>query len=609
MCGFFCIIGKNISKIVSDKEILTVGKKYIHRGPDSQKYYFENEFKCYFRRLSIIDINERSDQPFTSQDGRYLMLFNGEIYNFKVLKKELINLGQKFRTEGDTEVLIKAFQVWGKKFVKRIRGMFSICIWDKKLKRFYSFRDRFGIKPLYYTFFKGIYIFSSEIKDIILLLKKKKIFNENKSVVNRYLSSSFLDDTEQSFYKDIKSVQPANIIEISNLQIKFEKYWSLKHSEKNHLKKDEIIKNFKKMFDMHTISDVPVAYTLSGGIDSSLIAGVSTKIKNFDRMAKFFSIRPNKTFDETFWINSTVKKFDLNHYFLNSKKGNFKDFSKFLNFQDEPVQSASAYYQFQLRKKIKQEKIKVLMVGEGADEVYGGYKRCLYYYLNFMNFNKTRLLNFLGLSSEFMQNDIKNILENYINFKKKIENKQSDIEDHTSKIFLKSKCKNKNFLEIPKNSKNFFKDALISHMTKRDLPYVLRMEDRNSMSQSIEARVPFLDHEIVEYIYNIKSRYFMKNAENKHILRNCFKNFLSKEVLNRKHKSPRPGNNSEFIFNDFYENFIELLNYNLTNDYFDSNIIKFNLEKDKKNKSFINSNFYFRIFNYLVWRENSMIKI
>ena len=119
-------------------------------------------------------------------------------------------------------------------------------------------------------------------------------------------------------------------------------------------------------------------------------------------------------------------------------------------------------------------------------------------------------------------------------------------------------------------------------MTKRDLPYVLRMEDRNSMSQSIEARVPFLDHEIVEYIYNIKSRYFMKNAENKYILRNCFKNFFSKEVLNRKHKSPRPGNNSEFIFNNFYENFIELLNYNLTNDYFDSSIIKYNLEKTKK---------------------------
>ena len=197
----------------------------------------------------------------------------------------MIKLGQKFRTEGDTEVLIKAFQ-FGEKICKYVGC--SLYVFGIKIKKILFFLEIDLVLNHYIILPLGIYIFSSEIKDIILLLKKKKIFNENKSVVNKLLSNSFLDDTEQSFYKDIKSVQPANIIEISNLQFKFEKYWSLKHSEKNHLKKDEIIKNFKKMFDMHTISDVPVAYTLSGGIDSSLIAGVSTKIKNFDKMAKFF---------------------------------------------------------------------------------------------------------------------------------------------------------------------------------------------------------------------------------------------------------------------------------------------------------------------------------
>ena len=603
MCGFFCIIGPNINKIVSDKEIILTGKKYLHRGPDVQNHYFENEFKCYFRRLSIIDINKRSDQPFISDDGRYIILFNGEVYNFKILRKELINLGQKFHTKGDTEVLIKSFQVWGKKFIKKIRGMFSLCIWDKKLKKFYAYRDRFGIKPLYYTKFKDLYIFSSEIKDIIFLLKKKN-FDENNNVVSNYLANSFLDDTEDSFYKDIKSVQPANIIEISNLKFKFEKYWSLKHSEKNNLSTNEVVNYFKESLEMHTISDVPIAYTLSGGIDSSLIAGVSTKLKGFNKKAKFFSIRPPNTLDESYWINSTIKKFNFNHSFVKVQSGNLKDYKSFLNFQDEPVQTASAYYQYQLRKKIKQHKLKVLMVGEGADEVYGGYKRCLYYYLYFMKFNKSKLSDYLNLSSKFMQNDTKNILMNYASFKNKFDNKLSDIEDCSSKYFLKKSRTRNKFLEIPKNSKNFFKDALISHMTRRDLPYVLRMEDRNSMSQSIEARVPFLDHVMVEYIYNLKTKNFMNNAENKYILRNCFKKFFSTEVADRKDKSARPGDNSAFIFNDFYESFIELLDCDFSNNHFENKQIKFNLEKDKKNKSYIFSDFYFRVFNYLIWQDN-----
>jgi len=605
VCGFFCIVGENINKSISDKEIIFTGKKYLHRGPDAQNYYFEKEFKCYFRRLSIIDLNERSDQPFLSDDGRFIILFNGEIYNFKILKKELINFGQKFYTEGDTEVLIKSFQFWGKKFIKKIRGMFSICIWDKKLKKLYAYRDRFGIKPLYYSYYKGSYIFSSEIKDIIYLLRQKN-FKENYSVVKNYLANSFLNDTENSFYKDIKSVQPAHIIEISNKKMKSEKYWHLKHSERKDINKEEIVERYKKALEMHTISDVPIAYTLSGGIDSSLIAGVSTKLRNFNKKAKFFSVIPPNTVDETYWINSTVKKFKFNHSFVKIKNGDLNNYKKFLNFQDEPVQTASAYYQYQLRKKIKESKLKVLMVGEGADEVYGGYKRCLYYYLNFMSLNKSKLFNYLNLSSEFMQNNFKIILKNYLSFKNKIDNKLSDIEDHSSKYFLKKYIKKKNnFLEIPNNSKNFFKDALISHMTKRDLPYVLRMEDRNSMSQSIEARLPFLDHEMVEYIYNIKTEYFMRNGENKHILRNYFKNFFSKEVKTRKDKSARPGSNSVFIFNNFYDSFIELLNTDLSNNHFDNKEIKFNLERDKKNKSYVFSNFYFRVFNYLVWMENN----
>ena len=603
MCGFLCIVGKDLRRIVSDEKLIKASKKHIHRGPDSQDHYIENEFKCYFRRLSIIDLNKRSNQPFHSEDGRYVMLFNGEIYNFKILKKELISLGQKFYTEGDTEVLIRSFQTWGKKFIKKIRGMFSICIWDKKLKKFFAYRDRFGIKPLYYTKYKNSYFFSSEIKDIVFLLKEKK-FKENKKIIKNYLANSFLNDTEETFLSEIKSVKPGYLVEISNLNISFERYWKLKYSEKNDLNRKEIIQKFSESLELHNISDVPIAYTLSGGIDSSLITGISKNFKNFDKNTKFFSIIPKNTVDESFWINSTVKKFNLNHYYIKSKKKNFDDYKKFINFQDEPVQTASAYYQYLLRKKIKDHKIKVLMVGEGADEVYGGYRRSLYYYLKFLNLNRKDLIKFISLSSIFMQNTVNKILTDYLKYKNTIDNGFSDIEDLTYKKLLNYKNLNKYFLDIPENSNNFFKDALISHMTKRDLPYVLRMEDRSSMSQSIEARVPFLDHEMIEYAYSIKTEYFMKNAQNKYILRNCFKKFFSKEVLKRKVKSASPGDNSIFIFNDFYGDFIDLLNSKYQNNYFDKKLIKFNLEKDKKNKVNTNANLYFRIFNYLVWQYN-----
>lgn len=603
MCGFFCIVGKDQKRIITKKEISNVGLQYIHRGPDSQDYYFENDFKCFFRRLSIIDLHQRSDQPYHSTSKRYVLLFNGEIYNFKIIRSELRNLGYSFYTEGDTEIVMKAFEVWGKDFVKKLRGMFSICIWDKRDKKFYAFRDRIGIKPLYFTCYKNTYFFSSEIKDLISLLKIKK-FKENSKVISNYLANSFLNDTNETFFKEIFSVKPGHMIEIVKSKMKSYKYWSLKYSDSNTLNKNDVRDSFNEALNLHTISDVPIAYTLSGGIDSGLLAGASVKLKNFNKDTKFFSINPNYSTDESKWINSTVKKYNLNHYYLKINHKKSQDFKEYINFQDEPVQTASAYYQYLLRKKIKEYGLKVLMVGEGADEVFGGYKRCLFYYLYSMNFKKNKSKNFISNAVSFMQQDEQNIILNYNKFKNIIDGNKSDIENKTSRFFLKDKKVKNQFLEVPKNSKFFFKDALISHLTKRDLPYVLRMEDKNSMSQGIEARVPFLDHELIEFVFKIKTKHFMDESENKHILRSSFKNYFSNKVLNRKDKSARPGNNAYFIFNNFYENFLDLLSSKNENQFFDQSKIKINFEKDKKLKNNENADFYFRAFNFLSWKDN-----
>jgi asparagine synthase (glutamine-hydrolysing) len=244
------------------------------------------------------------------------------------------------------------------------------------------------------------------------------------------------------------------------------------------------------------------------------------------------------------------------------------------------------------------------MVGEGADEILGGYRRCLFYYLYSMNFSDLNLNKFIFKAQQFMQTDSKNILLNYYNFKNIMNNNKSDIEDLSSESFLNVKKNNVKFLDIQKNTKNFFKEALISHMTKRDLPYVLRMEDKNSMSQGIEARIPFLDHKFVEYIYKIKTKYFMKDAQNKNILRTSFKKYFSDKVLSRKDKSARPGNNSYFMFSTFNDHFLDLLNNKNKNQFFNIKNIKLNFERDKKKNYEFNANFYFRAFNYLVWKDN-----
>ena len=600
MCGFIAAINFNDKKIFSSFSDLK--KINRHRGPDNIKIFNGNNYSLIFRRLSIIDTSSNANQPFHNENQKISLVFNGEIYNYIELKKELIKK-YEFNTNSDTEVILKSYEEWGIEFVKKLRGMFSIILFDNSLNKIFFIRDRLGQKPLYYTFVNKILIASSEIKDILFLLRKLKIpIAEEKNVVNKYLFRGWADDNNKSFFKNIFQFQAGTYTVYKNKKLsKPKSYWklNLNLSKKFHPKllKKKLIQNIK----IHLRSDVSIATTLSGGMDSGSIVKISTKfIKNLTA----FSLK-NSFGDESKTIDKLINKLKINHHYINTeklyKKNSFRDLIK---SQDEPIVSASHFDQYLLRKKIKSMGFKVLLVGEGGDEVFGGYLRLVIAYICELEKKKIPSDKIFYNIKKYFGVDKKEFMLKIREFIDK-QNKKNDIEDISPFLFLRDKT------DISKNlryknpyfykEKNIFKKCLRQQMLERDLPHIVRAEDRISMANSIENRSPFLDHELIEFILNHNTKYFVKEGIPKFMLRKSMSNILPKEYLDYK-KTGRPGN--EKLLLQFYTNhFIALLQkYKI--DKFSNKKILSEFKTCCRKKEFKNfSNFFFRVFNYLIWKD------
>ncbi len=611
MCGFVAIVNTNFENNFINNKISKLSKINSHRGPDQIKFIIKKKYSLLFRRLKIIDLKERSNQPFTSEDGKIDLVFNGEIYNYLELRKELSNFNIKFRTKSDTEVVLKCYQKWGTNFVKKLRGMFSIIIFDNKKKRFVCYRDRLGQKPLFFSSFNQGLILSSEIKDIIFFKKK---LSENLNTVSKYLLRGWCDDSHDTFFKDIYSFPPGNIGILKKNKIICKKYWDLKINEKKTFDAEEFNQIFSDNLKIHLRSDVPLAFTLSGGLDSSSILKKSLKFHLKDYKAYSFLSNDQSENDEKKYIKDFIKENSINHSFVSNKSYFSKNILEEINyFQDEPFSSISFLNQFILRKKIAKDGFKVLLVGEGGDEVLGGYNRMFIPYLNEVYVKKKK-----EIPDQIKENLIKKTglklrdILNKISQFNKIHLQKNDIEDQSIfKIFnykpsqIPENIRFYNKTNLNKN--NSFKSFLVNHIFKRDLPHILRQEDRISMSQSIENRSPFVDHKLLEYIFSIDTEFFMKNGNSKFMLRSILKNDLPRSYFEKK-KYGRPGNPLNLISEIYFEKFIDYLSSNFAhNKFFDKDKIKRKIIYDRKNKISTNFNSYFRILNYLIWKKNISI--
>lgn len=550
MCGITGII--NLNKEPVNRDLINKMNDLIsYRGPDDEGFYFDDESGIAFghRRLSIIDLSKRGHQPMPNQDQSLWITYNGEIYNYIELREELISKGHHFNSNSDTEVIIKSYQQWGEDCVKKFNGMWAFAIWDKTNKKIFCSRDRFGVKPFYYFFNKKVFIFSSEIKQI--LMHPEYRFSPNKSVLYDYLISFKFNITEKTFYENINQLMGSNSLTLDlsteSPLLKIKEYWDIdldnqleNLSEQEY--SDEFSNRFYNSIKLRLRSDVPVASCLSGGLDSSSIVCMANQqlkdMPNKSSQETFCSCHKDKRFDETEFAKAVEEKINIKSNYIYPDPQYFKEEIKDLVWHmDGPTVNGSIYCQRCIFKAANQRGIKVMLDGQGGDELLAGYHDYFAYYLiqlikerKFITFLKE--LFHLRQKYNYRLNDIfRKIRSTFTNInnidKEKFRWLNKDFQNYhlNSSAFL-----NTRFMNYTSNS---LKNELYKLIKYTNMPSLLHYEDRNSMTFSIESRVPFLDYKLVEYVFSIPNNQKIRNGKTKIVLRNAMKHLLPEKVLNR----------------------------------------------------------------------------
>ena len=623
MCGFFFIFKKVGTVSVADISIAKRCTELIdHRGPDDTGFFSNDEVVVGFKRLSIQDLTTNGHQPFITKNKNQVLAFNGEIYNFVSLRHELSHAGENFVSTSDTEVLIKLLQREGTNVFSKLRGMFSFVYWDQETSTLIVARDRFGIKPLYVHENDTHVVCASEIKCLLEYDKRLMVINQKSAI--KYLSRGFLDDTEETFYKDIKSFPAGHFREYSNSGVVEKRFWNAADFLNGTAKFDP--ETYKEKFfqtvNLHSISDAPSAISLSGGLDStsilaSSLALNSTREPNSEgKKFKCFTMSPPDTTDESDLVDQLVNEFNLTHEYIacDLVPGQIeKLIDEILWYHDEPIQQASTIYHYLLRKRVSKQNCKVLLVGEGADEVLAGYRRMVLPYLLAIKAkdNKAAINSTLNGAAQLLRMGIEELKLEIEKFDTLITNGESGRVNTQADSLFKSEVISKKeyrfdesmFIGVDHTDyEGSFKKLLLSHLTKRNIPYVLRMEDRNSMACGVESRVPFLDHDFFEYIFSHSVREFMQFGENKSMLRRAMNKILPAPILEKKTKVNRPGSHSHLVYSLMPELIINAIEKSSNFFLKSPNLLKNEFIKDLNNKATDRADFWFRFYVYERWK-------
>lgn len=535
MCGIAgCLINRTLQKELINKALYSMKS----RGPDNQNIYFEKFSENYLyllhSRLSIIDLNSRSNQPFKYKN--YTVIFNGEIYNFKKLRNELISFGYKFKTQSDTEVLIKSFSHWNVKCFSKFVGMWAIAIWDNKEKKIFLSRDRFGEKPLYYIYNNNELYFASEVQTLKIIYNKTLEVNKKKISDFLFKGYKFLYKDNSTFIKNIKELEGSKYLVFNTKKLIEKKYWFPKYAPDNKLKYQDVVNETQSLIEQSVgrclISDVPLSIMLSGGIDSAAILGIAKK--KFNKDVKSFSIiDKDNRYNELENILLSTKYLKNKNYkiYLNKRsEKNFEDLISLVNYHYKPVLTISSFLSSMLTKKIKSHRIKVNLTGIGADEIFTGYYDHTLYYLNsiskknffFKNFNFWKKNYKKNIRNPFLKN------ENYILKDKYF---RSHIIETNKEIFEYSNKKITRNFEEKFFTKNVLRNRMMNECFYETLPILNNQDDLNHMYNSIENRCPFLDRDLVEFLLKVPSEYLMYNGYTKNILRDSCSDYIDKNVV------------------------------------------------------------------------------
>lgn len=527
MCGIagIVLIGRNVN-VSSLKKMTDI---LIHRGPDGEGQWVnpENHAGLGHRRLAIIDLSDAAAQPMHSANGRYIIVFNGEIYNYIELREQLIKEGHSFKTQSDTEVLLKLYELKKAKCLQELDGMFAFAIWDEKEKELFCARDRFGEKPFYYHHVPGKHFyFASEMK---ALWKAGVPKGMNPDRVKLYLERNSIfspNDLSETFYQGIEQLNASGYILLnSNLELKKDTYYKIETGKIDlKITEADAAECFRILLTesvrLRLRSDVPVGSSLSGGLDSSSIVMLMDQLKGDTTNQNTFSAR-FKGFakDEGKFIHEVVKscKNVTCHEVWPTGEQMIEDMDKVMYHQEEPFASASIFAQWKVMELARQKKVTVLLDGQGADEYLAGYLYFYPHYFQHLFHSYPRIYN-----KEY---------SNYMKLRGDTAIKKKTLGEKASLRMKIGRIK-QIILDQQKdpNQNNSFRSLLHYQTTFQSLPALLRYADRNAMAHSREVRLPFLSHHLVDFAFTLSDQLLIKNGWTKYVLRKAMEPVLPKDI-------------------------------------------------------------------------------
>lgn len=623
MCGIAGIISKNNS--VSLKEtVFAMSQAIKHRGPDGEGFAFfskihsvsvysddtprinkeshsflfnpntsiqniESNYEIVFahRRLSIIDLTESGHQPMCDTKGDYWITFNGEVYNYIELREELKNKGHVFVTQTDTEVVLEAYKEWGFECLQKFNGMFAFALFDKKNNQLFCARDRVGVKPFYYSNTDSAFAFASEYKAFI---KSKSVaFEINEVQQFDFIVNGNLENTEQSLFKGIYELKPSHylVYNLNSHTFRISNYYDLPTNTLSVKSESEMIdiieEKLLKSIHLRLRSDVEIGSCLSGGLDSSIIAGVAKHLQPNKQMKLFTAIFPDESFDETNYAKQVADFVGANWKTVSPTADEFfRDIESLNYFQDLPIWSTSTYSQHRVMKLAFENKIKVVLDGQGADELFGGYS---HHYMalwkekiSFKSINESKqtIANPYKLFGKVLLKDAFSLSVNYSNYF------NSD-----KKHFAKSK-----------NEKLAFtlNDQLTIDYHGRLKSY-LKCEDRCSMAFGIESRVPFADDlELVNFIFSIEGNMKIQKGISKYLLREASKKYIPNSIYSRRDKIGFETPVQKWLM-PHKNQILDLINSEL--NFLNMDYLTSNFDEVLKHKP----NFVVRLYSLVIWKK------
>lgn len=582
-----------------------------HRGPDDRGAFFENNLALGHRRLSIIDLSSDGRQPFV-YDDRYVAVFNGEIYNYLELREELQQNGCCFRTKTDTEVLVASYAHWKEKCVEHFNGMWAFAIYDREEKKVFCSRDRFGVKPFYYTAQENMFLFASEIKQFFEVLESRP--RADRECLLQYIIRGNIDYSAKTMFRDVFSLQGGHnlIYDLKTNAYEINRYYDIRKVTEGKESYKDACRKFRHFFyesvGLRLRSDVPLGYALSGGLDSSAIVCVADRIVKERNAAKQHTISScfeDKRYDEQEYIDEVVKETSaIPHKVFPSEKDLFQDLDKIIWHMDEPFGSTSIYAQWRVFETAANNQLKVMLDGQGSDEQLAGYTS--FYSVMFADCMKKQKWKKLYKEWKIYRND-RAVTEAHISAKEIMLSAISSVFLPRLKYLVKSV-----YFILPQNRPPFTHRQLfkaiqqepsdskgdareyIARSLEQGLASLLHYEDRDSMAHSIESRVPFLDYKLVEAVYAMPFDYKLRNGITKAVLRDGLKGVLPDKIRNRYSKLGFVTPEDQWI-NHNYEQYKEEVSKSLK-------ILEDIIDRDKAEKWFSRKQGKIQRQDFTTWR-------